>query len=136
MDILFVGNNPPYKVERKDYGVAVQFNRMPVDQIVAIAKSLRYDSKVSALSKLYSKNVMKLHSIDVIAACLLLGPKYNDFGIEQIEVDGLVDKRDYSVHQVLFGQRWWSRLREYASERRGPWKRFSDKIVQNENFEP
>ena len=25
--------------------------------------------------------------IDVIAACLLLGPGYNDFGIEQIEVD-------------------------------------------------
>ena len=135
MDILVVGNNPPFKLEKRDYGVAVQLNRMPVDQMLAIAKSLRYDSKVAALSKLYSKNVMKQHSIDVIAACLLLGPEYNTFGIEQIEVDGMVDKRDYSVHQVLFGQKWWNRLRAYAMERRGPWKRFSDKIVQNEDFE-
>ncbi len=136
MDILIVGNNPPFKVEKKDYGVAVQLNRMPADQMVAIAKSLRYDSKVAALSKLYSKNVVKQHSIDVIAACLLLGPGYNDFGIEQIDIDGIVDKRDYSVHQVVFGKPWWDRLRAYAAERRGPWKRFSDKIVRNEDFEP
>jgi hypothetical protein len=136
MDILIVGNNPPFKVEKKDYGVAVQLNRMTNDQMVAIAKSLRYDSKVSALSKLYSKNVVKQHSIDVIAACLLLGPGYNDFGIEQIEVDGIIDKRDYSVHQVVFGKEWWERLRAYATERRGPWKRFSDKMVQNEDFAP
>ena len=135
MDILVVGNTSPFKVERKDYGVPMQLNRLPVDQTVAIAKSLRYDTKVAALSKLYSKNVMKQHSIDVIAACLMLGPKYNEFGIEQIEIDGIVDKRDYSVHRILVGQDWWQRLLSYAKERRGPWKRFSDRIVQNENFE-
>jgi hypothetical protein len=135
MDILFVGNTSPFKVERKDYGVPVQLNRLPVDQAVAIAKTLRYDAKVKALSKLYSKNLMKRHAIDVIAACLMLGPNYNDFGIQQIEVDGIIDKRDYSVHRVLFGEQWWRRLRAYARERRGPWKRFSDRIAFSEEFE-
>jgi hypothetical protein len=135
MDILFVGNTSPFKVERKDYGVPMQLNRLSVDQTVAIAKSLRYDSKVAALTKLYSKNLVKQHSIDVIAACLMLGPNYNDFGIQQIEVDGIIDKRDYSAHRVLFGEQWWDRLRAYARERRGPWKRFSDRIVFNEEFE-
>lgn len=135
MDILFVGNTSPFNVERKDYGVRVQLNRLPVDQAVAIAKSLRYDSKLTALSKLYSKNLVKQHSIDVIAACLMLGPNYNEFGIQQIEVDGISDKRDYSVHRVLFGEKWWERLRAYARERRGPWKRLSDRIAFNELFE-
>lgn len=135
MDILFVGNTSPFNVERKDYGVPVQFNRLAVDQAVAIAKSLRYDSKVTALSKLYSKNVVKQHSIDVIAACLMLGPDYNDFGIQQIELDGISDKRDYSVHRVLCGEPWWKRLCAYARERRGPWKRLSDRIAFNEKFE-
>jgi hypothetical protein len=134
MDLLIVGNSRPFNVERKDYGVAVQLNRLMVDQMVAIAKSLRYDSKMTALSKLYSKNVVKQHSIDVIAACLLLGSSYNDFGIEQIEVDGLIDKRDYSIHKVLMGESWWNRLRQYALDRRGPWRRFSDRIVQNDEF--
>lgn len=136
MDLLIIGNSRPFKVENKDYGVAVEFNRLLVDQMVDIAKSLRYDAKVNALSKLYSKNVVKQHSIDVIAACLLLGPRYNEFGIEQIEIDGLIDKRDYSMHRVLLGEDWWNRLRNYALERRGPWKRYADRMVKNEEFIP
>jgi predicted nucleotidyltransferase len=136
MDLLIVCNSRPFKVEKKDYGVAVELNRLMVDQMVGIAKSLRYDTKVTALSKLYSKNVVKQHSIDVIAACLLLGFRYNEFGIEQIEINGLIDKRDYSIHKVLLGENWWNRLRNYAIERRGPWKRYTDRMVQNEEFIP
>lgn len=136
VDLLIIGNSSPFKVEKKDYGVSVELNRLTVDQMVGIAKSLRYDTKVAALSKLYSKNVVKQHSIDVIAASLLLGPSYNEFGIEQIEIDGLIDKRDYSVHKVILGENWWNRLREYALERRGPWKRFTDRMIQNEEFIP
>ena len=136
VDLLIIGNSRPFKVEKKDYGVSVELNRLTVDQMVGIAKSLRYDTKVAALSKLYSKNVVKQHSVDVIAASLLLGPSYNEFGIEQIEIDGLIDKRDYSVHKVILGENWWTRLREYALERRGPWKRFTDRMIQNEEFIP
>jgi predicted nucleotidyltransferase len=136
IDLLIVCNSRPFKIEKKDYGVAVELHRLKVDQMVGISKSLRYDTKATALFKLYSKNVVKQHSIDVIAASLLLGPTYNDFGIEQIEVDGIIDKRDYSIHKVLSGQDWWNRLRTYALERRGPWKRFTDRMVGNEEFIP
>ena len=78
---------------------------------------------------------MKQHSKDVIAACLLLGPDYNQFGIEQIEIDDLPDPRDYSVHKVWHGVKWWEKLSRYAKNRRGPLKRFSDKIVRQYEFE-
>ncbi len=136
IDLLIISNSSLFGIEKKDFGICVEFNRLTVDQMVSIAKSLRYDTKVTALSKLYSKNVVKQHSIDVIAAACLLGSGYNDFGIEQIEIEGRIDTRDYSIHEVLMGKTWWDRLRKYALERRGPWKRFSDRIVQNEDFIP
>jgi hypothetical protein len=113
----------------------VEVNLFKIHQLTEIAKSLRYDTKPVALSKLYGKNLFKKHARDVIAACLLLGPAYNEFGIEQIEIDGLRDKRDYSVHHVLSGKAWWERICTYAKERRGPLKRFSDKIVENYEFQ-
>jgi hypothetical protein len=102
--------------------------------LVEIARSLRYDSRPVALSKLYGNQLIKQQANRVIAASLLLGPDYRSFGIEQIEVDGLEDPRDYSVHQVLLGRAWWRQIVEFARERRGPFKRFSDKIVQRDVF--
>jgi hypothetical protein len=78
----------------------------------------------------------KEHAIDIIAAAMLLGPEYGSFGIEQIEIDGITDRRDYSVHRVLMGKNWWTRLRQYATERRGPLMRFTDKIVDAYEFKP
>ncbi len=135
MDLLIVGNNRPFELKNRNYGIEVEFNLMRIEQMTHIAYSLRYDNKAVALSKLYSKNVVKQHCIDVTAACLLLGPSYKEFGIEQIEVDGLSDKRDYSIHRVLMGKEWWDRLCGYARERRGPWKRFSDRLVGIDKFE-
>ena len=135
MDLLIVANNRPFELENRDYGIEIEFNLMRIDQMVDIAHSLKYDNKTVVFSKLYSKNVVKQHCIDVTAACLLLGSSYKEFGIEQIEVDGLPDKRDYSIHRVLLGSLWWERLRDYACDRRGPWKRLSDKLVGLDRFE-
>jgi hypothetical protein len=134
IDLIMVGNNSPYRFNHRDYGVTIELNLFTTHQMVSIARSLRYDPKPIALSRLYSKNVLKQHARDVIAACLLLGPTYNDFGIEQIEIDGRIDPRDYSVHRILQGERWWQRLQSYAAERRGALKRFSDKLVRNDQF--
>ena len=87
-----------------------------------------------ALAKLYGDQLSRQHARNVIAACLLLGPRYREFGIEQIEVDGLEDTRDYSVHKVLSGDQWWQRLSSFARERRGPLKRLSDKIIGSDQF--
>ncbi len=135
LDLLVVTNNTPFGVMNTDYGVAVELHCFTVDRIVGIAKSLRYDSRPAALSKLYGRVLVREHAIDVIAAAMMLGPAYQDFGIEQIEVDGITDTRDYSIHRVLMGGGWWERLCRYASERRGPLMRFSDKIVHNYVFE-
>jgi hypothetical protein len=136
IDLMVVCNNSLAAVESRDYGFPLELHRFHTDEIIAIAKSLRYDSIPIGLSKLYGKQTLRGHARDVIAACLLLGPGYRDFGIEQIEVDGLTDPRDYSTHEVFHGRRWWGRLQKYARERRGPLKRWSDRIVMNDRFTP
>lgn len=135
MDLLVVTNNTPFMVMKKDYGCIVELHSFMVERIVGIAKSLRYDSRPAALSKLYGRVLAREHAIDIIAAAMMLGPDYGEFGIEQIEVNGIVDTRDYSIHQVLTGDRWWERLCGYAKERRGPLMRFTDKIVRNYDFD-
>ena len=136
IDLLFVGNNLPFDVQTKDYGVPFEIQHFYAYELVNIAKTLRYDSKPVALSKLYAKTVMKGHSKNIIAASILLGHGYNDFGIEQIEIDAHLDERDYSIHKILFGKGWWTQVTQYARERRGPIGRFADKIVQRYEFQP
>jgi len=134
MDLLVITNNTPFLVMKTDYGCKVEMHCFPVSRIVGIARSLRYDSRPAALSKLYGRVLANEHSIGVIAAAILLGPAYGDFGIEQIEIDGLTDQRDYSIHRVLMGKAWWGRLCRYAQMRRGPLMRFTDKIVGAYDF--
>ena len=134
IDVLVVGDQTPVGLEAKDYGYPTEIYRMRVHTLTEIARSLRYDSKPVALSKLYGSQLIKQHADKVIAACSLLGPDYRAFGIEQIELDGYEDRRDYAVHQVLVGQNWWQRVVDFARERRGPLRRFSDKIVQCDIF--
>ena len=135
VDLLVVTNNTPFLVMNKEYGCVVELHSFTVDRIVGIAKSLRYDSRPVALSKLYSRVLAKEHAIDVIAAAMMLGSVYQDFGIEQIEINGITDTRDYSISRVLMGEAWWRCLSRYAAERRGPLMRFTDKIVRNYDFE-
>lgn len=135
VDLLVITNNPPFAVMRGDYGCPVELHRFSVDQAVGIARCLRYDSRPIALCRLYSRVVARKHAIDVIAAAMMLGSAYNDFGIEQIENNGITDKRDYSIHRVLIGDAWWNRLRRYAGQRRGPLMRFTDRMVHNYDFE-
>jgi hypothetical protein len=135
LDLLVVTNNPPFMVNNTEYGCPVELHRFTVDRMVGIARSLRYDSRPLALSKLYGRNVIQRHAIDVIAAAMMLGPAYADFGIEQIEIDGITDPRNYSIHRVLMGKSWWTRLCDYARKRRGPFLRFSDKLAGIDRFD-
>ncbi len=134
IDILVVGDNVPATIASKYAAMPLELHRFRVHAFVAIARSLRYDPKPMALTRLYGNQLAHQHARSVIAACLLLGPDYRAFGIEQIEVDSLEDDRDYSVHHVLSGERWWRQISRFARERRGPVKRFSDKIVGLDRF--
>ena len=135
IDLLVVTNNTPFLVMNADYGCPVELHSFTENRVVGIAKSLRYDSRPAALSKLYGRVLAREHAIDIIAAAMMLGPGYGAFGIEQIEINGLADTRDYSMHEVLLGKNWWQRLCRYARQRRGPLMRFSDKIVHNYEFQ-
>jgi hypothetical protein len=129
IDILAVGDNLPSNLRTKYSDLPLELLRFRCHDFLEIARSLRYDPKPLVLVRLYSDQLARQHARKVIAACLLLGTGYQKFGIEQIEIDGLEDSRDYSVHQVLFGEAWWHQISAFARERRGPLKRFSDKIV-------
>jgi hypothetical protein len=135
VDLLLVTNNPVMEPPPSSSDCPVELHRFTVERMVGIARSLRYDSRPVALSKLYGRVLAQQHAIDVIAAAMLLGPTYGDFGIEQIDIDGITDTRDYSIHRVLIGDAWWQRLRRYAGRRRGPWLRFSDKLVRHDIFD-
>lgn len=135
IDILLVGNNRPLDLNHKSHLHPVELHHYRIEEILGVARCLRYDPKPVALTRLYTRNVVKQHARDVIAACLLLGSAYGEFGIEQLEIDGHVDTRDYSVHQVLFGDAWWRRLCAYARQRRGGLLRFSDKLAGTYAFE-
>jgi hypothetical protein len=135
IDILLVGDNKPFELLQKTYAHPVEWHCYRIEEILGVARCLRYDPRPLALARLYGCNVVKQHARDVIAACLLLGPGYGDFGIEQIEIEGRADTRDYSVHEVLLGEAWWQRLCAYACQRRGPLLRFSDKMAGTYAFE-
>ncbi len=134
IDLLVITNNTPFLVMNTDYGCPLELHSFSVDRIVGIARSLRYDSRPAALSKLYGRVLAREHAIDVIAAAMMLGPAYGDFGIEQIDIDGVTDTRDYSIHRVLRGNDWWAQLCSYARQRRGPWMRFTDKLAHTYEF--
>jgi hypothetical protein len=134
LDILLVSDNPLLGLAGMDFHPPVQLHRFRVQEVTAVARSLRYDPRPLALSKLYAKNVVKQHARDVIVASMLLGPTYNEFGIEQIEINGLLDTRDYSRHRVLYGKQWWERLTTWSRQRSGFFKRLADKAISADRF--
>jgi hypothetical protein len=134
LDILLVADNPLVGVQFEDISPPVELHRFRSEEVCAVARSLRYDNKAVALGKLYAKNVVKQHARDVILACILLGPSYNAFGIEQIEVGSRIDARDYSRHMVLYGHGWWWQLTEWARHRRSLFERLADKMVMADRF--
>ena len=134
LDLLLVGDFPPPRTLLENSRFPVELHRLRTAELIDVATMLRYDTRLVALARLYADNVVRQHALRVIAACLLLGPAYRDFGFEQIEVDGRPDPRDYSRHRVLYGHQWWGRIAAWARERRGPMRRWSDRLVHNDTF--
>ena len=134
LDILLVADNPLVDIRLEDFEPTVELHRFRSDEVCAVARSLRYDRRPVALAKLYAKNVLKQHARDVILASILLGPTYNTFGIEQIEVGARIDTRDYSRHIVLHGQAWWQQLTLWTRQRRSLFERLADRMVMADRF--
>lgn len=135
IDLLLITDFPPPREIPSDPSLPVEVHRLRTAEAIDIATWLRYHARPAALARLYADNVIRRHALRVIAACLLLGPAYRRFGIEQIEIDAREDQRDYSRQRVLFGDAWWARLCAWARERRGPFLRWSDRVVGADRFD-
>ena len=68
-----------------------------------------------------------------IAACLLLGPQYHQYGFLQMETEQ--HHRDYSIHEVLIGKKWWQALQAYARDHRGLKGLLVDKTLGLDRFQ-
>jgi|TARA_B100001971_G_C17904029_1_gene389437 hypothetical protein len=135
IDVMYIGDSCPEKVLQKKYSCGLDLLVFSESTLNKLAKSLRHDLKFVSLAKLGIKDLFrrgiksKKHRI---AACLLLGPDYQEFGIENRKMlippnEGgphpLIfppDKRDHSSHVVLHGEEYWSQIQEYAQDRNSP----------------
>jgi len=134
IDLFLVGDWPPPRDLSGGPHFPLEIHRLRTAEAIEIATMLRYDARPVALARLYTDNVVRRHALRVIAACLLLGPAYRRFGIEQIEIGGREDPRDYARQKVLRGHDWWARLCAWSRERRGPLLRWSDRLVGADRF--
>ena len=134
VDVLVVGDLLMAACDTEAFPIPVEIHRFRTEEMLSVARTLRYFPKPIALPRLYGKAVVQQHSRNIIAACLLLGPTYRDFGIEQIDIDGIEDTRDYSRHRILHGHDWWCRLQTFARERRTVIEHLADRIVGADQF--
>ncbi len=130
IDLLHIGTMPPIENEEYDFPVDLFF--FETREIIAIARTLRYLPKAAARAKMFLKDNWKGYVRADIAACLLLGKKYPDYGFLQMEDEEKI--RDYSIHTVLHGEPWWRALQEYAREHRGALGLGIDKTLGLDRF--
>lgn len=132
IDLLHVGAMPA--IEKRSYDLPVDLFFFDTHEIIAIARSLRYLPKAAARAKMFLKDNWKGYVRADIAACLLLGPAYPDYGFLQMENEE--KHRDYSIHKVLYGAPWWQALQQYAREHRGVKGLGIDKVLGVDRFAP
>ena len=130
LDLLHVGTMPT--IEKNRYDIPLDLFFFETREIISIARSLRYLPKTAARAKMFFKDNWKGYVRSDIAACLLLGPIYPQYGFLQMEDEE--KHRDYSVHLVLHGADWWNALRHYAQEHRGVKGFGIDKALGQDRF--
>jgi len=131
-DVFYVAAFTP--VLSKTLPVKIDLHAYTVYDIVRIARSLRYSPRFLSRARMYMHDTWHGTLRSDIAACLLLGPAYPDYGFLQMENEK--SRRDYSVHEVIFGKRWWRALQSWAQEYRGPKGLFLDKSIGKDHFRP
>jgi len=131
-DVFYVAAFTP--VPSKTLPVKVDLHAYTEYELVGIARSLRYSPRFLSRAKMYMQDTWHGTLRYDIAACLLLGPSYADYGFLQMENEK--SYRDYSVHEVIFGKRWWRALQSWAQEYRGPKGLFLDKSLGTDHFKP
>lgn len=130
IDLLHVGSMPP--IEKQTYDIPVDLFFFETREMIAIARTLRYLPKAAARAKMFMKDNWKGYVRSDIAACLLLGPRYPEYGFMQMEDED--QHRDYAIHSILHGGAWWRALQQYAQEHRGALGLGIDKTLGLDRF--
>ena len=131
-DVFYVAPFRP--VLSKSLPVKIDLHSYTEYEIICIARSLRYSPKFVSRAKMYMQDTWHATLRSDIAACLLLGPSYHDYGFLQMENEEIF--RDYSIHEVIFGKPWWRSLQAWTQEFRGPKGLLFDKVLGNDQFQP
>ena len=132
LDLFYVGTFSP-RVP-KDLPMKFDLHTYTEYEIVQIARSLRYSPKSLSRAKMYMKDTWQGTLRSDIAACLLLGSGYGEYGFLQMENETVF--RDYSIHEVVHGDKWWRAIQQYAQEYRGLKGLFFDKALGSDRFRP
>lgn len=132
IDVLFVGSIKPFRT--KQYPITHDLFFYPEDEIINIAKSLRYHPRAVSRAKMYMRDTWEGIVRSDIAACLLLGATYQEYGFLQMENEATF--RDYSVHIPIYGDDWWHSLQHYARRHRGWRGLIVDKALGLDVFDP
>ena len=131
-DVFYVASFTP--VLSKSLPVKVDLHAYKEYEIIRIARSLRYSPRFLSRAKMYMQDTWHATLRSDIAACLLLGPAYQDYGFLQMENEETF--RDYSIHEVILGKTWWRSLQAWTQDYRGPKGLFFDKVLANDQFKP
>jgi hypothetical protein len=131
IDMLYVGTIKPMHTHA--YRIPWDLFFFEEHEIVSIARSLRYSPKPMARAKMFFKDTWKGYVRSDIVSCLLLGSGYTDYGFLQMEDEE--QPRDYSIHDVLYGEPWWRALQHYAQEHRGLKGLGIDKVLGLDQFD-
>jgi len=131
-DVLYVAAFTP--VLSQTLPVKVDLHAYTEYEFVRIARSLRYSPRFLSRAKMYMRDTWHGTLRHDIAACLLLGQAYANYGFLQMENEKRY--RDYSVHEVISGRRWWRALQSWTQEYRGPTGLFVDKSLGRDHFKP
>ncbi len=131
IDLLFVGSIKPFS--SRHYAFKHDLFHFYDDEIISIAKSLRYNPKSVSRAKMYMRDSWDGIVRSDIASCLLLGSSYQAYGFLQMENEA--QYRDYSIHTAIHGEKWWHALQAYAQEYRGLKGLMIDKALGLDKFE-
>jgi hypothetical protein len=132
IDIIFIGSMKPFHSPQYDIKHDLFFYFE--DEILKIAKSLRNHPRTVSRAKMYMRDTWECVVRSDIAACLLLGACYQEYGFLQMENEEKF--RDYSVHTIIHGGAWWKALQKYAQTHRGLKGLFFDKANHLDIFVP
>ncbi len=131
IDLLYVGSLKP--MHAKVYRIPCDLFFFEEHEILSIAKTLRYSPRSMARAKMFFKDSWKGYVRSDIVSCLLLGSVYAEYGFLQMEDEE--KPRDYSIHDVLYGEPWWRALQQYAQEHRGLKGLGIDKVLGLDRFD-